>query len=142
MNMTERWRLHQNELTIVVLEIDTDLREFYARMLREAGHHVIGAVDAQHCLELCQEDPPDIVMMNIDSLAMKPAELVQKLRDFAPPEWTAVVVCTGYFLELVQKQFRDGDVAAFMDKNFEPEEVAAKLMKALELRPKGVEVEH
>ena len=102
--------------------------------LEEAGFETIVASDGEQCLELARSYEPDLIVLDLMMPKLHGIEVLKRLKTDAASRDIAVIVCTvkGFRTEIGRaKQL---GVADLIIKPFEPEDLVAKVEKALSSR--------
>ena len=89
-------------LRIAVAEDETDMREFYQRILPTLGHEVVGtAKDGRELIELCRRVEPDLVIADIAMPGMDGLEATEAIYNERPV--AVVLVSAHYDKNLIQR---------------------------------------
>ena len=86
-----------NQITILIVEDDQDLRESLATALRDEGYHVICAQDADEAIASVKAHKVDIVFMDICLPDMNGVEVYKAIKKIQPAAIT--VMMTGFFVQ-------------------------------------------
>lgn len=94
-------------MRILIVDDEEDIRVLLRDQLAQAGHEVAGAAaDGAECLRLCEEDPPDAVILDLLMPVVNGFEVIPKLRSNHPKigivAYTAVA---GDFVRQEMKRF-------------------------------------
>lgn len=71
-------------IRILVVDDDDPLRKILSITLARMGHHVVEARNGKEALQLCQAEPPDIVLTDIVMPEKEGIETIGALRRFHP----------------------------------------------------------
>jgi PAS domain S-box-containing protein len=112
---------------ILVVDDDPEVRELVVSCLASFGYAAIDAADARRALDLIDEAPPDLLLVDFAMPEMNGAELVRRARRGRPR--LKAMFMTGY----AQTAPFDGEIdgIAVLRKPFKLRELAAKLDAAL-----------
>jgi len=79
---------------VLVVDDEELYRRALERILRRVGHEVITAREAKEALAIVAEQPPDLVLSDIQMPGINGLELVRQIKDVAPD--LPCIVITGY----------------------------------------------
>lgn len=114
--------------TVLVADDQSSSREATARVLREAGHHVILAVDGKEALEKAAAERPDLVILDVVMPRMGGLEACRALKraggtlDFLPVVFVSSRADVGSRIEGLGAGAED-----FLGKPYDPEELRARV---------------
>jgi CheY-like chemotaxis protein len=83
-------------LRILLVEDDPDLAETTARIVSTAGHEVQLCSDGPSALRAAQEEPPDVVLLDIGLPGMDGYEVARRLRQQPPGLRPLLIALTAY----------------------------------------------
>lgn len=86
-----------NQIAILIVEDDQDLRESLATALRDEGYHVIWAQDADEAIASVKAHKVNIVFMDICLPDMNGVEVYKAIKKIQPTATT--VMMTGFFVQ-------------------------------------------
>ena len=86
-----------NQITILIVEDDQDLRESLAAALRDEGYNVISAQDADEAIASVKAHKAAIVFMDICLPGMNGVEVYKAIKKIQPTATT--VMMTGFFVQ-------------------------------------------
>ena len=81
---------------IVVVEDDGQLRKVLRTMLERAGHDVDEAADGSEALNICHENPPQVVVTDIIMPGTDGIKVIQELRKDLPEVGVIAISGGGY----------------------------------------------
>ena len=87
----------KRQITILIVEDDQDLRESLAAALRDEGHHVIWAQDADAAIASVKAHKVNIVFMDICLPDMNGVKVYKAIKKIQPTAIT--VMMTGFFVQ-------------------------------------------
>ncbi len=122
---------------ILVVEDEEMVRNMVCRALEDFGYTVLEAKDGQTALDLLdsQEAPVDLVLCDIVMPGMSGPALGAMIAQRTPP--IPVVYMSGYpSQDVARRQLLPPD-AAFIQKPFRPEDLAAKVRRVVDAVPQG-----
>src|SRR3954454_13929616 len=95
-------------LRVLVVDDEEDVRLLLHLQLESRGHTVTGeAADGAVALELCREDPPDVIILDLLMPVMNGFEAIPKLRsDFPQVGVIAYTAVAGDFVRNEMKRLR------------------------------------
>ena len=115
---------------ILVVDDRAVVRDYVAEVLEIAGHRISSVADGSAALEVCRQDPPQIVLTDLQMAPMSGRELLVELKEECPSAVT--VVLTGHgTVESAVDLMRLGAFDV-LTKPCRAEEIAATVDKALE----------
>ena len=120
-------------LRIMVVDDNVDAATMLGMLLESTGHTVCVEHDARAALARCQDDPPDVFLLDIGLPEMNGNELARRLRAQASTAGAVLVAVTGYG----QAEDRAQTTAAGFDHHLvKPVEMARlfAILDALEVR--------
>ena len=120
--------------TILVVEDDTDTREFYEALLRAAGYEVLSASSGQQTRTLVATRPIDAVLLDYhlsDTIGsglpdMIGLDLWRELRTALGPDVPILLVTAGR-VPLLESRFYAAGATAYLGKPFNPDELLTLL---------------
>jgi len=126
-------RVDWSPRTILVVDDETSVRELMVRVLRDAGYLTLSAKDGDEALALAaQQGQIDLLVTDVVMRGMSGDALAEKLR---AERSTLAVLFTSTFspARLGEEKFVG---AAFLEKPFAPQELAAAVADLLSKHPK------
>ena len=115
--------------TILVVEDQGSVRKYAAKALRKYGYHVISADSGLAALRLCQQAPVDLVVTDVVMPNLSGRELADRLEVLKPG--IKVLFMSGYTGNVIERQGMLQEGVKFIQKPFEPEELASKVRAVL-----------
>lgn len=115
-------------LNIVILDDDADFREYLQGLLRAEGHEVRPAGSPAELFAACEDERPDIILLDIKMGRDSGEEILAEVRR----RWTrqCVIVVTGYpSLDSMRQTFRQ-DVFDYITKPFRAEDLRRTIAQA------------
>ncbi len=115
---------------VLVVDDQDVVRDFLREVLEMAGYHVTDAGSGPEALDACRENPPDVVLTDLNMAPMSGRELILALKENAPS--AVAVVLTGH--GTVERAVDLMRLGAFdvLTKPCRAEEITATVAKALE----------
>ena len=83
---------------ILVADDEPDMRALLADLLEEAGHQVVQAENGQLAVEQAQNNPPDLVLMDVLMPKMDGVQALKRLRDNPATQNVPVILLTAFSL--------------------------------------------
>jgi flagellar protein FlaH len=80
--------------TVLVADDNRDLRNLLSDILLDAGYEVIEAKDGREALEMASNDPPDLILLDVQMPFMDGFEVLEKLRGNPDTRQTPVIMLT------------------------------------------------
>lgn len=84
---------------ILVVDDEPDVRELFNITLKMAGYVTSTAGDGVEALALIEQDPPDLVLLDLMMPRLDGFGLLERLRGLSPPPPLRVLVATAKILE-------------------------------------------
>ena len=81
---------------ILVAEDNPASREFLLELLSAQGYHVTAAEDGESALKQAKEEPPDLLLLDIQMPGMDGYEVLRRVRAEAQTAKLRIVACTAY----------------------------------------------
>lgn len=119
--------------TILLVEDQAQLRQLTSHILKGYGYKVVDAANAMEALQLCTENGLgiDLVLTDIVMPDMTGIELGRRLRLLRPD--LRLLYMSGYTDDVIVRQGSLHPGAAYLEKPFTPEGLAAKIREVLEM---------
>ena len=118
--------------TILLVEDDPFLVEIYSAKFKEAGFNIDVAVDGEQCLKKIEENPPDLVLLDVVLPNVDGWEVLRKIGKSEGVKSLKVVVLSNLGQkEEVQKGLKLGAVKYLIKAHHTPSEVVAEVDKLL-----------
>ncbi len=118
-----------NNLNVLVIEDNEDIRELTCSMLRRAGHSVVPADDGEQGLALAAAHPIDVALVDIGLPGIGGVEVGRRLREILGTR-TRLVAVTGYGHAEVRSDAASAGFDAYLIKPVGQEELEAQLIQA------------
>jgi len=123
-----------SEKTILYIEDNEFNRKIVRQLLAQTKYRLLEAVDAESGLKAAQDEPPNLILMDVQLPKMSGLDATRQLR--ADPRTAAVpiVVITSYALSGDAEKAKAAGATAYLAKPFSPRELLAKIR---EIVPEG-----
>jgi len=128
--------------SVIVIEDDAAIRRLLERLLVPAGYAVIPFGTAAPALERIREDPPDLVLLDLQLPDMSGHEVLEALRADPATRLLPVVMLTGMANTAEKMRAQSAGVTDFMPKPFSPEELLPRVRALVMLKQFADEHEH
>jgi two-component system, cell cycle response regulator DivK len=112
---------------ILVVEDDHDTRMIWGTILEHHGYTVNVATDGPEGVRLAQEQPPDLIIMNLSMPKLDGISATALLRQDPRTRAIPIIACTGFVREDGEDQAEDAGVDAYLEKPCEPSRVVAEV---------------
>jgi two-component system, OmpR family, response regulator len=86
---------------ILVVDDTPALLDVIRKCLEEEGYHVRTCLESRDAIRMAQEDPPDVIMLDVVMPEVSGWEVLAALRTDATFTRTPVIVCTAYVAEAI-----------------------------------------
>jgi CheY-like chemotaxis protein len=108
---------------ILVVDDNVDAAQSLTMLLGVSGHHMRTAHDGSQALELAQEDPPDLILLDIGLPGMDGYEVARRVRKLPELNATRLVAMTGYGQQSDKAAAADAGFDAYLVKPVEYSEL-------------------
>ncbi|MBD1865030.1 MULTISPECIES: ATP-binding protein [Trichocoleus] len=118
-----------NNIQVLLVDDDTDTREFQAFLLEQNGAKVTAVSSGEAALEVLEQSVPDVIVSDVGMPHMDGYMLMQQLRALPPEQGgqTPAIALTAYVGELNHQQALQAGFQQHLAKPIEPD----KLIKAI-----------
>lgn len=128
--LPEKVAISQGNETILLVEDQLQLRELTSRILQGYGYKVLQAANGEQALMICKrENAIHLVLTDIVMPGITGVELGKRLREYLPA--VKLVYMSGYTDDVIFRQGALEPTAAYLEKPFTPEGLAAKIREVL-----------
>jgi DNA-binding response OmpR family regulator len=115
---------------ILVVDDERNVVELVAFLLEKEGHQVRTVGDGQACLDAVAADKPDLIVLDVMLPILDGYTVCTRLAEDDVTRSIPIIMLTA------KGQMRDvftmsSNVAAYLDKPFDPSDLRARVMKAL-----------
>jgi two-component system, cell cycle sensor histidine kinase and response regulator CckA len=108
-------RTAQRSLRVLVVDDEEPVRQFVHRVLSDAGHHTVTAVDGEDALVVhAQQGPFEMLVTDLHMPNLRGDELARRLRQSDPR--LKVLYLTGFSDQLFEGKVTLWEEEAFLDK--------------------------
>ena len=120
-----------SEKTILYVEDNEFNRKIVRQLLAQTKYRLREAVDGESGVKTAQEEPPDLILMDVQLPKMSGLDATRQLR--ADPRTAAVpiIVITSYALSGDAEKATDAGATAYLAKPYSPRELLAKIREIL-----------
>lgn len=94
--------------TILVVEDNPDAREMVSFILSAEGFVVMTAEDGQQAIELVKDNPPDLIITDIQMPNLDGIEMIKRMRELFRSKPVPIVVMSGFGSGATQKALEAG----------------------------------
>lgn len=115
--------------TVLVVEDQRSVRKYAAKALKSYGYRVISAESGEEALRLCERAPIDLVVTDVVMPNLSGRELADRLGILKPA--IKVLFMSGYTGSVIERHGILQEGAQFIQKPFNPEELASKVRSVL-----------
>lgn len=115
---------------ILIVDDEASIRESLSGILRDEGYEVTVAADGATALKLVDEDPPDLVFMDIVMPGMDGIETLRKIRETHPDLYVIIISAYGN-VETAVKALKSG-AFDFIEKPLSLEKVVITVRHAFD----------
>ena len=120
-------------VTILLVDDDTDTREFEAFLLEQQGATVIAAASGSEALQALDQSLPDVIVSDIGMAEIDGYTLMQQIRSRPPTEGGTIpaIALTAYAAELDQQKALQAGFQQHLTKPLEPERLVSAIVHLL-----------
>ncbi|MBA2536363.1 MAG: response regulator [Actinobacteria bacterium] len=116
---------------VLIVDDDADLRELLRTNLESEGYLVREAASAQEGLEALDEEPPDLILLDVMMPHVDGWEMLRRVRERHGVEAIPVVMFSGKIAEDEAAAAEEAGAQAFIGKPFDPEQLLASTKQLL-----------
>src|SRR5215831_14828514 len=116
---------------ILAIEDDPSFRDLLRLHLQSAGHSVQTAADPEEGLRAVLEDPPELILLDLDLPYLSGIEVLEALRSDEASQSIPVIVITGKTESETYERCRRIGFAGFAVKPLKREDLLREVAKAL-----------
>lgn len=116
---------------VLIVDDDADLRELLRTNLESEGYLVREAASAQEGLEALDEEPPDLILLDVMMPHVDGWEMLRRVRERHGVEAIPVVMFSGKIAEDEAAAAQEAGAQAFIGKPFDPEQLLASTKQLL-----------
>ena len=120
---------------IYVADDDADLRNILTFALQEEGHEVLVAQDGEEAMEHILDEPPDLLILDIEMPRMDGLQVLEALDTYALKRTVKVLVLTARGSEEDRIRGLQEGADRYLGKPFESSELAEAVREVLEASP-------
>ena len=117
--------------TILVVDDSTTIRQVIIFCLKEAGYHIIEAVDGKDALEKLAKNQVDLLLTDLHMPNMNGFELAKEVRASARHKFIPILVLTTESQLSSKEEGRSIGVTGWFVKPFEPEQLIKVVKRVL-----------
>ncbi|MDX1995416.1 MAG: response regulator transcription factor [bacterium] len=117
---------------ILVAEDERDIRELINFTLSFAGHKVTQAANGAEAVELAQQNPPDLIMMDVRMPKMTGYEACRQMKTIDSLKDVPVVFLSAKGQEDEVQTGIDAGAVAYILKPFAPDELTRRIAEILQ----------
>ena len=121
----------EGALRVVVVDDDPRWREVAAGPFRKRGDHVRVTADGLQALAMCVEDPPDVILTDVQMPRMDGWQLLRVIRSRPALAATPVVFMTSLDGDAERLKGYQLGVDGYVPKPFAPEELLVRVIRLL-----------
>jgi len=114
-------------LNALVVDDNPDNREVLTEMLGDVGLRSSEAIDGRQAVEMCREEPYDLVFMDLSMPEMDGIEATKRLRRMQHMRRAKVIVVSARAFDQDRRRALEAGADAFLGKPFTAEQLAAVL---------------
>ncbi|WP_414755318.1 ATP-binding protein [Anabaena sp. CCY 9910] len=121
---------------VLVVDDDTDTREFVAFLLEQAGARVVTAVSALEALRVFTQSPPDILLSDIGMPDMDGYMLMRQIRALPPDQGGKIpaIALTAYAGEIDEKRALKVGFQKHISKPVDPDNLIRAIVNLIDIK--------
>lgn len=116
---------------VLVVDDEPHITHVVALKLRNAGYEVTTACDGEEAFELATQQPPDLVITDLQMPYVSGVELCEKLREHAATAAVPAIMLTARGYALAHDDLVRTNIRSVMSKPFSPRQVLEKAAELL-----------
>ncbi len=120
--------------TIILVEDEPGIQELIKFTLQQAGHTVIGSLNAEHALATIRDTLPDLILLDWMLPGMSGIEFAKKIRSDSRTAAVPIIMLTARGEEHDKIIGLDTGADDYMTKPFSPKELVARIKAVLRRR--------
>lgn len=93
---------------ILVVDDEPDIIRMAARLMEECGHQVITAKNGVQALELIREEPPDLVVVDMDLPQLNGLEVCKSIKRAEASKHIPIIMMTAAYVSLAHAKRATG----------------------------------
>ncbi|PTY06142.1 two-component system response regulator [Opitutaceae bacterium EW11] len=117
--------------TILTADDSASMRQMVAFTLRGAGYDVVEAGDGGEAMERIQEQPPHLVITDLNMPNVDGIELIRRIRAHPTSKYVPIVMLTTESADPRKQEGRAAGATGWIVKPFRPEQLVAVAKKLL-----------
>jgi two-component system cell cycle response regulator DivK len=118
-------------VTVLVIEDNPANMKLASLLLRNVGHAVLCATDAETGLTLARAERPDLILMDIQLPKISGLDATRKLRAEAATAKTPIIAITSFALSGDDLKAKEAGATAYLAKPYSPRDLLALIRKIL-----------
>ena len=122
----------EDQVSVLVIENEKDIRLLLADILTSGGHRVASASDGREALQIFKEDYFDVVLTDLGMPAMSGWEVASTIKKMAPE--VIVVIITGWGSQLDHRELEKNGVDMVVSKPFRVSQILNLVQEAREIK--------
>jgi DNA-binding NtrC family response regulator len=132
MKASEQSNVTGNEASILVVDDEFSVRDSLAEWFKKDGYRTGSAKDANEALQLLQQAPWDVVLLDIKMPGMDGLELQRRIRQI-DPELTVIMITAYASVDTAVQALKEG-AFDYITKPIDPDELSHLVKRATEQR--------
>jgi DNA-binding response OmpR family regulator len=120
----------EKQITILLVDDETDFTEPIAFWLKSRGYAVTTAINGKEAVDKVKIDPPDIVFMDINMPILDGLEALKEIRDFNK-QIPIIMVTAAYGSEEKITRAKELGVSGFFAKNYTFDQLVGMIQMTL-----------
>jgi two-component system cell cycle response regulator DivK len=117
--------------TILYVEDNEFNRKIVRQLLAHTGYRLREATDGEAGLQAAQEDPPDLILMDVQLPKLSGLEATRRLRDDPRTAGIPIIVITSYALSGDAQKAKDAGATTYLAKPYSPRDLLARIREFL-----------
>ena len=122
----------EDQVSILVIENEKDIRLLLADILTSGGHRVASASDGVEAMQIFKEDYFDLVLTDLGMPAMSGWEVASTIKKMAPD--VIIVIITGWGSQLDHHELERNGVDMVVSKPFRVSQILNLVQEAREIK--------
>ncbi len=124
--------IDNNDITIMVVDDDDEVRLLIMRMLQIEGYRQVGAASGAEAHQRALDDTPDLILMDIGMPRMDGLTVLWKMREQPELAHVPVIIISAYDSYDLRGEAASAGCQGYLTKPIDPADLEAMVRRVLE----------